>query len=39
VTKTINIPVPAGTTYKGRFYGFLIINTNGSTNYDIGVEE
>lgn len=36
---TITIPVPANTTYNNRFSSFTIVNTSGSTNYNIGIEE
>lgn len=36
---TIIIPVPGKTTYSNRFSNFTIVNTSGSTNYNIGLEE
>lgn len=36
---TIAIPIPAKTTYNNRFSAFTTINTSGSANFNIGLEE
>jgi len=35
---TIAIPIPALSTYEGKFGDFSIINAGGSTDFDLGVQ-